>query len=108
VLIAIQEAETKAAQARTQAEQMAQSANQQKDRIVTDAEARAAEQLTNAQTRTAAIAALGQGTPGLIGGNTLANQIYADRVGPLLGKAAQVLTTDGNGGAHLILPGTPR
>jgi hypothetical protein len=25
-----------------------------------------------------------------------------------LGKAAQVLTTDGTGGAHLILPGTQR
>jgi regulator of protease activity HflC (stomatin/prohibitin superfamily) len=105
VLVALQEAETKAAQARTQAEQMMQNANQQKDRIVTDAQARAAEQVTNAQTRTAAIAALSQGTQGLAGAS-LTSQIYSDRIGPLLNKAQQVLTTDGSGGAHLILPGT--
>jgi len=105
VLVAIQEAETKAAQARTQAEQMNQRANQERDRIVSDSQARAVEQINNAQTRTAAIAALANGTQGLIG-DTLINQIYSDRIGPLLGKAAQVLTTDANGGAHLILPGT--
>jgi regulator of protease activity HflC (stomatin/prohibitin superfamily) len=107
VLIVLQEAETKIAQARTQAEQMLQSANQNKDRIVTDTEARAAELITNAQTRTTAIAALAHGTQGLEG-TSLTSQIYADRIGPLLGKAAQVLTTDATGGAHLILPGTTR
>jgi regulator of protease activity HflC (stomatin/prohibitin superfamily) len=107
VLVVMQEAETKIAQARTQAEQMMQSANQSKDRIVTDTQARAAEQVNNAQARTAAIAALAQGTQGLAG-QSLTSQIYADRIGPLLGKAAQVLTTDGTGGAHLILPGTQR
>ena len=103
----MQEAETKIAQARTQAEQMMQSANQNKDRIVTDTQARAAEQLQTAQTRTAAIGALGHSTQGLAGA-ALTSQIYADRIGPLLSKAAQVLTTDGTGGAHLILPGTSR
>jgi regulator of protease activity HflC (stomatin/prohibitin superfamily) len=107
VLVAIQEAETKAAQARTQAEQMMQRANQDKDRIVTDADARAAEAVTFAQTRTASIDALAEGAQGLTG-ETLTAQIFSDRIGPLLGKAAQVLTTDGNGGAHLILPGTSR
>jgi regulator of protease activity HflC (stomatin/prohibitin superfamily) len=105
VLVALQEAETKAAQARTQAEQMKQRANQERDRTVTDSEARAAEQVNTAETRTAGIAALAQGTQGL-SGDALTNQIYSDRIGPLLGKAAQVLTTDANGGAHLILPGT--
>jgi regulator of protease activity HflC (stomatin/prohibitin superfamily) len=105
VLVALQEAETKAAQARTQAEQMKQRADQEHDRIVSDSEARAAELVTNAQTRTAGIAALARGTQGL-SGDSLTLQIYSDRIGPLLGKAAQVLTTDANGGAHLILPGT--
>jgi regulator of protease activity HflC (stomatin/prohibitin superfamily) len=107
VLVVLQDAQTKVAQARTQAEQMLQSANQNKDRIVTDTEARAAELITNAQTRTAAIGALAHGKAGLTG-PTLTSQIYADRIGPLLGKAAQVLTTDATGGAHLILPGTTR
>jgi regulator of protease activity HflC (stomatin/prohibitin superfamily) len=107
VLVAIQEAETKAAQARTQAEQMMQRSNQEKDRISTDADARAAEAVTIAKTRTAAIGALAEGSQGLSGA-TLTSQIYSDRIGPLLGRAAQVLTTDGNGGAHLILPGTSK
>jgi regulator of protease activity HflC (stomatin/prohibitin superfamily) len=107
VLVAIQEAETKAAQARTQAEQMTQRANQEKDRVVTDADARAAEAVTNAKTRTATIDALAVGSQGLTG-ETLTSQIYADRIGGLFAKAAQVLTTDGNGGAHLILPGTSK
>jgi regulator of protease activity HflC (stomatin/prohibitin superfamily) len=104
VLVAIQQAETRAADARTQAEQAAQRANQQRDRILTDAEAKAEEVVTEAKTRTAAIAALAQGREGLTG-EALTSQVYADRIGPLLGKAAQVLTTDGNGGAHLIIPG---
>ena len=107
VLVVLQEAQTKVAQARTQAEQMLQSANQDKDRIATDTQARAAELITTAQTRTTAIGALAHGTQGLTG-PSLTSQIYADRIGPLLSKAAQVLTTDATGGAHLILPGTPR
>jgi regulator of protease activity HflC (stomatin/prohibitin superfamily) len=107
VLVAIQEAETKAAQARTQAEQMGQRANQEKDRVVTDADARGAEAVTNAKTRTATIDALAAGSQGLTE-ETLTSQIYSDRIGGLFAKAAQVLTTDGNGGAHLILPGTSK
>jgi regulator of protease activity HflC (stomatin/prohibitin superfamily) len=105
VLVAIQRAETEAADARTQAEQMAQRANQQRDRILTDAEARAEEVVTEAKTRTAAIAALALATQGLTG-EALTNQVYVDRIGPLLGKAAEVLTTDGKGGSHLIVPGS--
>jgi regulator of protease activity HflC (stomatin/prohibitin superfamily) len=107
VLVVMQEAETKIAQARTQAEQMIQSANQNKDHIITDTQARATEQITYAQARTAAIGALAHSSQGLAG-ESLTSQIYADRIGPLLGKAAQVLTTDATGGAHLILPGTSR
>ncbi|HVT34225.1 MAG TPA: SPFH domain-containing protein [Nevskiaceae bacterium] len=102
VLVAIQSAETRVAEARTRAEQTMQHANQEKDRIVADAQARAAERVTTAQTRTAAIAALARGNPGLQG-QALIDQIYADRIGPLLAKAAQVQTI--SGGAHVILPG---
>ena len=103
VLVAVQEAETRVAEARKSAEQTAQHANQEKDRTLTEAQAQAAERITTAQTRTAAIVALTQGTPGLTG-RTLANQVYADRIGPLLGKAARVQTTSGDS-AHIILPG---
>jgi regulator of protease activity HflC (stomatin/prohibitin superfamily) len=107
VLVAIQRAETEIAQARTQAEQTAQRANQQRDRILTDAQAKAEEVVTDARTRTAAIEALAAQRPGLAG-DALARQLYAERVGPLLGKAAEVLTTDVDGGANLIVPGPRR
>ena len=83
--------------------QMTQRANQEKDRIVTEAQAQAAERVTGAQSHTAAIVALTKNSQGFAG-HTLAAQAYADRVGPLLRKAAQVQTTN-NDGAHLILPG---
>jgi regulator of protease activity HflC (stomatin/prohibitin superfamily) len=103
VLVAIQGAETEVAQARTNAEQTAQQANQAKDRILADAQAQAAERVTTARTRTAAIVALANDTHGLTG-RTLTSQVYADRIGPLLDKAAQVQTTSADD-THLILPG---
>jgi regulator of protease activity HflC (stomatin/prohibitin superfamily) len=106
VLVAIQGAETSVAQARTNAEQIAQRANQEKDRALTEAQAQAAERINNAQSRTSAIVALTKSSPGLTG-RSLASQIYADRIGPLLHKAAQIQTTNGDS-AHLILPGASR
>ena len=103
VLVAIQDAETRVAEARTSAEQTAQRANQIKDRTVTEAQAQAAERITNATSRTAAIVALAKGTEGLTG-RTLISQVYTDRIGPLLRKAAQVQTTSVDS-AHIILPG---
>jgi regulator of protease activity HflC (stomatin/prohibitin superfamily) len=105
VLVAIQDAETRVAEARTNAEKIAQHANQEKDRILTEAQAQAAERLTTAQSRTSAIVALtkGAGAQGLTR-RALASQIYTDRIGPLLGKAAQVQTTSGDD-AHVILSG---
>ena len=104
VLVAIQAAETRVAEARTSAEQTAQRANQDKDRVVTEAQAQAEERKTLAETRTAAIVALSKESQGL-SGRALANQIYTDRIGPLLHKAGQVQTVDDDS-AHIILPGT--
>jgi regulator of protease activity HflC (stomatin/prohibitin superfamily) len=103
VLVAIQGAETHVAEARTNAEQTSQRANQDKDRVVTEAQAQAAERITLAETRTAAIVALSNGSPGLTS-RALANQIYTDRIGPLLHKAAQVQTISDDS-AHVIVPG---
>ena len=102
VLVAIQGAETHVAEARTNAEQTSQRANQDKDRGVTEAQAQAAERITLAETRTAAIVALSNGSPGLTS-RALANQIYADRIGPLL-HDAQVQTVSDDS-AHVIVPG---
>jgi regulator of protease activity HflC (stomatin/prohibitin superfamily) len=104
VLIATQWAERDIAQARTDAETTAQKANRESDRIITDATAQAEEVVTQAKTRTAAIAALAEQTPGL-SGQMLINRIYYDRVGALLKKAGGVDTVDHDGTSHLILPG---
>jgi regulator of protease activity HflC (stomatin/prohibitin superfamily) len=103
VLITLQAAEKQAAQARTTAATVLQQANEGHDRIVTDAQAKAEERVREAQTRTAAISALANDTT-MPAGTSLIEQIYADRIGPLLQKAGQVFTTDGN--SRLILPGS--
>ena len=104
VLIATQQADRDIAEARTGAAMTALRANQDRDRTLTDADARAAEKTTEARTRTAAIAALAKGSPGL-SGPMLASRIYYDRIGALLGKAARVDTVDNDGGVQLMLPG---
>ena len=104
VLVALQRAETLSAEARTQAETTRQSAQQARDRLLTEAEAAADEQLANARTRTAAINALADSAQGL-SGPMLANRIYRERIGALLNRAAEVVTTDSTGGGRIILPG---
>jgi len=104
VLVASQEAERDIANARTVAARTALAANQDADRIVTDADAKAEERVAEARTRTATIAALAHGSPGLSGA-TLLNRIYFDRIGAILADAARVDTVDHNGGINLILPG---
>jgi regulator of protease activity HflC (stomatin/prohibitin superfamily) len=104
VLIASQQADRDIAEARTGAAMTALRANQDRDRTLTDADAKAAEKVTEAKTRTAAVTALGKGSPGL-SGEMLASRIYYDRVGPLLAKAARVDTVGSEGGIQLMLPG---
>ena len=104
VLIAMQQAETATAQARTQAEVTAQKANQDRDRIVTDAQAMAEERVTEAETRTLAIMSLSQGAQGL-SVEMLSSRLYQERIGNLLGQAGKVFTIDRDDGARLVLPG---
>jgi regulator of protease activity HflC (stomatin/prohibitin superfamily) len=104
VLIASQQAERDIAEARTGAAMTGLRANQDRDRTLTDAVARSAEKVTEAKTRTASIAALAKGSPGL-SGEMLSSRIYYDRIGALLAKAARVDTVDNDGGIQLMLPG---
>jgi regulator of protease activity HflC (stomatin/prohibitin superfamily) len=104
VLIATQQADRDIAEARTGAAMTALRANQDRDRTLTDADARAEEKVTEARSRTASVAALAKGSPGLTG-EMLESRIYYDRIGPLLAKAARVDTVDSNGGISLMLPG---
>ena len=105
VLFALQNAQTVVAQARTSAETATQKANQDRDRILTNAQAMAQERTTLARSRTASIMALSQEAPGL-SSTMLSSQLYQEQVGPLFGHAGRVFTTDGAGGARLILPGS--
>jgi regulator of protease activity HflC (stomatin/prohibitin superfamily) len=107
VLYALQNAETAIAQARTHAETARQRADQERDRILTDAQALGEERITDAKTRTAAITALSQNVQGL-SGDMLSRQIYQEQIVRVLGQAGKVYTTDGEGGARLILPGGPQ
>ena len=104
VLVATQAAEAEIAEARTEAQVVAQRANQESDTILTRATAKAEEVVTTAQTRTAAIDALAQQSPGL-SRQMLISRIYYDRVSAVLAKAESVTTVDGKGGSHVILPG---
>jgi regulator of protease activity HflC (stomatin/prohibitin superfamily) len=104
VLIASQQAERDIAEARTGAAMTALRANQDRDRTLTDSVAKAEEKTTDAKSRTAAIAALANGSPGL-SGDMLTTRIYYDRIGALLAKAARVDTVDNDGGIQLMLPG---
>jgi regulator of protease activity HflC (stomatin/prohibitin superfamily) len=104
VLVASQQADREVANARTRATMTAQRANEDRNQIATDTQARAAERINDAKTRTAAITAYVEGSPGL-SGPMLANRIYYDRIGGLLGKAARVDTLDKDGGVNLMLQG---
>lgn len=103
VLVAMQQAERKVAEARTAAATTAQRADQARDRILAQAQAAATEQVAQAASRTAAITALATQHPGL-SGRTLLDRIYYDRIGALLAKAGSVDAVDSQGSAHLILP----
>jgi regulator of protease activity HflC (stomatin/prohibitin superfamily) len=106
VLLAMQRATTEQANARTQAESATQKANQDKDRILSDTQATADERIATAKANTAAIAALTQDA-GSMRGDTLASQIYAQRIGGILKQAGEVITVTGNGG-RVITPGAPQ
>jgi regulator of protease activity HflC (stomatin/prohibitin superfamily) len=106
VLLAVQRAQTRIADARTQAETAAQRANQDRDRMLADAEAKASERLSRANTVTAAIAAVSRNSHGDTD-RLLARRMFQEQVGTILGRAGKVYVTDKSGEARLILPGGP-
>jgi modulator of FtsH protease HflK len=103
VLYSLQEAQTRVAQARTEAEMMLQKSNQERDRILTEAQALGEEQVTQARTRTAAIVALSTQAQGL-SGDMLTRQLYQEQIVRVFGQAGRVFSADGTGAARLILP----
>jgi regulator of protease activity HflC (stomatin/prohibitin superfamily) len=104
VLIVTQDAEARAAVARTDAEMTSQEANRNKDRIAASATAAAEESITNAKAQTASIEALAEQSRDMSRGMQL-TRVYYDRVEAILKKAQRVDVIDRNGAARTILPG---
>jgi regulator of protease activity HflC (stomatin/prohibitin superfamily) len=104
VLVVTQDAEARAAMARTTAEMTSQEANRNKDRIAANATAAAEEATTNARAQTASIEALAQQSRDMSRGMQL-TRVYYDRVGSLLKKAQRVDVVDRSGAVRTILPG---
>ena len=104
VLIVTQDAEARAAVARTTAEMTSQEANRNKDRIAANATAAAEESITNAKAQTASIEALAQQSRDM-SRNMQLTRVYYDRVEALLKKAQRVDVVDRSGATRTILPG---
>jgi regulator of protease activity HflC (stomatin/prohibitin superfamily) len=104
VLVVTQDAEARAAVARTSAEVTAQEANRNKDRIAAGATAAAEELVTAAKTQIAPITALEEQSHDVSRDMQL-TRVYYDHVGPLLRKARRVEVVDSSGAVHVILPG---
>jgi regulator of protease activity HflC (stomatin/prohibitin superfamily) len=104
VLIVTQDAEARAAVARTGAEMTSQEANRNKDRIAASATAAAEEAITNAKAQTAPIEALAQQSRDM-SRNMQLTRVYYDRVEALLKKAKRVDVVDRSGAVRTILPG---
>jgi regulator of protease activity HflC (stomatin/prohibitin superfamily) len=104
VLILTQDAEARAAVARTTAEMTSQEANRNKDRIAASATAAAEETITNAKAQTASIEALAQQSHDMSRSMQL-TRVYYDRVEALLKKAQRVDVVDRSGAVRTILPG---
>jgi regulator of protease activity HflC (stomatin/prohibitin superfamily) len=107
VLVVTQDAEARAATARTSAQMTSQEANRNKDRIAANASASAEELITAAKTQTAPVIALEQQSHGM-SRNMLLTRVYYDHVGPLLKRAREVAVIDRTGTVHTILPGESR
>lgn len=104
VLTVTQDAEARAAVARTEAEVTSQDANRNKDRIAANATAAAEELMTTARAQVAPIQALAQHS-GDGSRNMQLNRIYLDRVGALLRKSQRVEVVDRSGSVRTILTG---
>jgi regulator of protease activity HflC (stomatin/prohibitin superfamily) len=107
VLIVTQDAEARAALARTTAEMISQEANRNKDRIAASATASAEEAVTSAKAQTASVEALAQQSRDM-SRNMQLTRVYYDRVGPLLKKAQRIDVVDRSGAVRTIMPGGSR
>lgn len=105
VLVAAQLAEQGIAGARTEAVRTLQAADRERDRLLTTAQAGAEERVGEARSRTAGIAAVEAGMAPATRPAIL-DQLYRDRLAPLLRKVGRLTAVDA-GGARVILPATP-
>jgi regulator of protease activity HflC (stomatin/prohibitin superfamily) len=103
VLDATQRAEQGLASARTDALRTQQQAQRDRDTILTNANASAQERLGRARSDTAQITALESKAAGAQPG--LLDQLYRERIGPILAQAGTVNTIDAKAVSRLILPG---
>jgi regulator of protease activity HflC (stomatin/prohibitin superfamily) len=104
VLDATQRAEQGLAVARTEAARMRQQADQARDALLSAAHASAAERLAGARASTAVISALETRMDPAVRPSVL-DQVYRDRIGPILGQAGSISTVDAKSVSRLILPG---
>lgn len=104
VLVAVQLAEQGVAAARTEATRTLQAADRERDRLRAASQAGAEERVGEVRGRTAGIAAMEAGmTPA--SRPAILDQLYRDRLAPLLRKVGRLTAVDA-GGARVILPAT--
>ncbi len=104
VLVAVQLAEQGIAGARTEATRTLQAADRERDRLLTTAQAGAEERVGEARSRTSGIAAI-QASMTQASRPAMLDQLYRDRLAPLLHKVGRLTAVDA-GGARMILPAT--
>ncbi len=104
VLVAAQLADTRVAQAHSQAIKVEQRSRQDSSTILSDANAAASERTSLATARTASIDTLARAADGL-SGSELLTKIYNDRMQAILHQAKSVEAYDPDTGARLLLPG---
>jgi membrane protease subunit HflK len=104
VLVAVQLAEQGIAGARTEATRTLQAADRERDRLLTTAQAGAEERVGEARSRTSGIAAI-QASMTPASRPAMLDQLYRDRLAPLLHKVGRLTAVDA-GGARVILPAT--
>ena len=103
VLTAVQKAERSANDARTVAQRTVQGSERTFDRMRSEAQARAEEGVARANAQTAPVFALTQGSGG---GGEIDDQLFRERIGPLLNAAGRVYTID-QYGTPLLATGIP-
>jgi regulator of protease activity HflC (stomatin/prohibitin superfamily) len=102
VLTASQKADQNIAAANTNAELRRQGAQREADRLISAAQAAALERTVTANVDTTNITAIERSTGSHAG---LAEQAYRNSIGPVLGKAGQVIVIDPKSGQRVLMNG---